>query len=90
MLSGCFRIHVEAVRVIVHVHMGFSSHGQLVSLGVYVLNMSIVAWCTPPTTTQPTSMTTTTTPKTTNSKMLSTNAGTDCNMFQLMAVLTTQ
>ena len=81
MLSGCFPIHVEAARVIVHMHMGLSSHGQLVSLGVYVLNMSIVAWCTPPTTTKTTPMTTTTTPNTTHSNMLSTNAGTDCVML---------
>ena len=49
MLSGCFQTHVEAARVTVHVHMGLSSHGQLVYLGLYVLNMSVLACRTPPT-----------------------------------------
>ena len=41
MLSGCFQTHVEAARVTVHVDMGLSRHGQLVCLGLYVLNMSV-------------------------------------------------
>ena len=85
MLSGCFPIHVEAARVIVHVHMSLHSHGQLVSLGMCVLHMFVVGCCTLPTTTKTTPMTTTTTPNTTNSKMLSTNAGTDCNMLSTNA-----
>ena len=84
--SGCFQTHVEAARVTVRVHMGLSSHGQLVSLGVYVLNMSVVACCTSPTTTKTIPMTTTTTPNTTNSNM----PVLIVICFRLMPVLTTK